>query len=871
MNRLNLVGTFILLSALACADDGTGGGCACADDYVYPRDIAEAAPTESSVRARITETGFDGIARAVPGILKAGCTPEGEDASSACELSSANPNIAKLYLGEPGAPLESSTNLLFTTIYAEVRSGECNGQPCHRSNLGLHLDSLEGNVHSRLIDDADGPAIEMIFGCPEASISSCSADQFVNLSLDMVWLLTGFGAENACSFIDDPGASAGITIQSAKVVLRPSIELGEDLRPYLTMVPDTMDLDDLNLDFNIRQEGAVGDPACGNDGCATWRTVTDWGTSVVETLLQSEFLASLIAELVADSLVGALGDEPLEVSGELDLVSLVGLGNDRADPMGYLVTADLDSPTVTGESGNRGLNFDFDTGFHTEYVPCVPEIGPSSWLLPQIDPPGAVIQVPDPVTGQLRWENFDLMFTMGDVLFERAAYSLFNGGNLCINLTPEVVEELSGGTFSPTVSLISLLAPGLASMAGPDDPVTLALVPTLPMMVSFGSGDTIGEDEVDSHIQIFWPDVELAIYPLIDDSVQRLLAFKFNLVINVSLVPDASGALQIMIDKLELADVYESYNEIGTDFDPAAVADLIGVFLPALLEDADAFSVDLGPETLGAPLALKVRKLNAEGPENRHLAIYMKICTESELEDEANDLCYSSTDTESEESLISGADLRFNQNSGDWELHLADTHFQGEYALRVDGRGPWYNFRAPGPEGVLVLDQPQLRFPGTHRVEVMVRERGTNSTQRVRRAYTAVSEFALSFAGSVTQDQATIHTWGVSGDIVGQPVEIEVQRASGATITLIGISGTGIRLPSDHASVSARILYSATEGGQWRVLSDSSNSAKGGDVVSQSEAREDSGCSSTGAPMHWAAVCLIMMQAMRRRRASEIV
>ncbi|MBT6435185.1 MAG: hypothetical protein HOK97_08985 [Deltaproteobacteria bacterium] len=866
MNRLNLVGTFILLSALACADDGTGGGCACAGDYVYPRDIAEAAPTESAVRARVTETGFDSIGRAVPGILKAGCTPEGEDTSSACELSSDDPNIAKLYLGEPGAPLESSTNLLFTTIYAEVRSGECNGQPCHRSNLGLHLDSLDGNVHTRLINDADGPGIEMIFGCPESSMSSCSPDQFVNVSLDMVWLLTGFGAQNACSFIDDPGANAGITIESAKVVLRPNIELGEDLKPYLTMVPDTMNLDDLNLDFNIRQEGAIGDPACGNDGCGTWCTVTDWATSVVETLLQSEFLASLLAELIADSLVGALGDEPLEVAGELDLVSLLGVGNERSDPMGYLVTADLDSPTVTGESGNKGLNFDFDTGFHSEYVPCVPEIGPSSWLLPQIDPPGAVIQAPDPVTGQLRWENFDLMLTLGDVLLERAAYSLFNGGNLCINLKPEVLEELSGGTFSPTVSLISLIAPGLATMAGPDEPVTLALVPTLPMMVTFGSGDIISEDEVDSHIKIFWPDVELAIYPLIDDSVQRLLAFKFNLVINVSLVPDATGALQIMIDQLDLADVYESYNEIGTDFDPAAVADLIGVFLPTLLEDADAFKVDLGPETLGAPLGLKVRKLNAEGPEGRHLAVYLKICTESELGDPTNDLCYSNNDTSAEESLISGANIRFNENSRDWELHLADSYFQGEYAVRVDGRGPWYNYRAPGADGVLVLEQPQLRFPGPHEIEVMVRQQGTNSTQRVRRAYTAVTKSVLSFNGQVSDDTVTVHAWNGNGDVVGHPVEVQLVNALGAMTTISGQSGDIIALPGDFEKVSARLLYSSTTGSHWRVLSASTKTVEPVAPVSQIKTEEDLGCSATSAPIFWLPLCFILIHLLRRKR-----
>ena len=49
MNRLSLLGTFILLSALACADDGSGGGCACGADYQYPRDIAEAAVADQSV------------------------------------------------------------------------------------------------------------------------------------------------------------------------------------------------------------------------------------------------------------------------------------------------------------------------------------------------------------------------------------------------------------------------------------------------------------------------------------------------------------------------------------------------------------------------------------------------------------------------------------------------------------------------------------------------------------------------------------------------------------------------------------------------------------------------------------------------------
>ena len=273
---------------------------------------------------------------------------------------------------------------------------------------------------------------------------------------------------------------------------------------------------------------------------------------------------------------------------------------------------------------------------------------------------------------------------------------------------------------------------------------------------------------------MFWPDVELAIYPLIDDSVQRLLAFRFNLVANVSIVPQATGSLQIMVDTLELADVYESYNEIGTDFDPSAVADLIGVFLPTLLEDSDALAVDLGPESLGAPIALKVRKLTVEGPQARHLAVYLRICSESDLADEANALCYETPDTDAsnEAELIDGADIRFNESTQEWELQLANGSLAGEYAIRVDGRGPWQNFRAPNEDGILVLDIPQLRFPGQHLIEVMVRAAGKLSTQRVTKEFPVISHAANRFAGHVRDGLVAVHTWGEDGQSTDTLVDV---------------------------------------------------------------------------------------------------
>ena len=93
--------------------------------------------------------------------------------------------------------------------------------------------------------------------------------------------------------------------------------------------------------------------------------------------------------------------------------------------------------------------------------------------------------------------------------------------------------------------------------------------------------------------------------------------------------------------------------------------------------------------------------------------MYLRICSESDLADEANALCYETPDTDAsnEAELIDGADIRFNESTQEWELQLANGSLAGEYAIRVDGRGPWQNFRAPNEDGILVLDIPQLRFP----------------------------------------------------------------------------------------------------------------------------------------------------------------
>ena len=85
--RTRLISIWLLLGLWACGDTSSGaGGCACADDYQYPRDEVAAVPTVGAARIRLTETGLDAIAKMVPGFIREGCADSDGAPAAACEV-----------------------------------------------------------------------------------------------------------------------------------------------------------------------------------------------------------------------------------------------------------------------------------------------------------------------------------------------------------------------------------------------------------------------------------------------------------------------------------------------------------------------------------------------------------------------------------------------------------------------------------------------------------------------------------------------------------------------------------------------------------------------------------------------------------------
>ena len=577
--------------ALVCLSIGCGdaGGVGCDADYEYPRNTPEAAVTQGAAVVRLTQSAMDAVTSGVPGLLAGTCSTA-DDPNATCYADPDDPNLVWFYIGQPCEDIGGSFSLIFTSIDASLRTGDCNGQTLPRSKIGLHLDSMEDNIEVNIFEDANGPGLELRLGCTENNLNACAPNNgdFVRLSPDLVWALTGFGVENSCALINDDRADGGIWIQRLRFVFRPNIEVRDDQKPYLVLEPEDTTLDDVDLLFNVRQTGAVDDPYCDGDGCNTWCTVTNGLQSALEVLRETEILASFIGESLVDGVFGDLLEDPLEGSGQLDLKELLPIAGARGNPTGFLATANRDNPKVISAGGNKAFDFTVDIGFDGETARFVPEVSPPSFVVPSLDFNDFLVQTS---LNNGQFETFDAMIMLSDAAIERATFELFQAGNLHFNLGGEELAELSGGSFSPTVSLFSLFAPQLGEIASPETPVGLAIRPNLPPVVEFGTGEVISEEETDSSVQLIWPNVELQLYPYLDDAEFMALAFSFDLVAGISLLPHPEG-LEVRIDSIALQNVFQTYDEMGIEFDEQGLQDVIAGLLPSLLGTGEPIIVE---------------------------------------------------------------------------------------------------------------------------------------------------------------------------------------------------------------------------------------------------------------------------------------
>lgn len=804
----------------------TGNGVGCDPDYHYPLTDPNAALTAKVVRTRITDNGFNSLARSVPDLLASTCSDTSGDGSCSTIAVGGQTRIA-FYLGSASAPMNFSTTLgplgsldgtfraggiypysrefnssvplVTTDIERRIYCDDTGGRACQamatrglsrsgtgfcrdpddasgcndasrdyccghiaeyicdhpdlfdasctapRSNIALHMDTLKNNLHLKLInDDAAGDGLQVIIGCDEASGFACNRDHYVRGSADMVMMLQNDTAgDAACRISDDPGQQRAFEIRSFKFTMRPKIDSDAQGRPHLALADNDIQVDSFDVDLSIDIKAERSDPACYDEswtifgrGSATEDCSTICGAgSVLNNLVTSLLEQGQIGRMLADSMAHAIFDQlnqlPLSGEGVVDISSMVPGGpNRRSQGMGFAVFANSESPQVTSDASHLGMNLDVDIGYAGEHSACVPMVTSPAWAIPVSADLGSTVQAPDPVTGELRSEVFDAGILLGDTSLARAAYELFDSGGLCLNFPGDALSRLTGGAFAATVGTLGLLAPGLSYLAPEDTLVDLAMVPATAPQIVFGSGEGEGESR-DSHVQLHWSDVSVELYPLIDDAAFRALSFAVTLDVGVSLEPTPSGALQIVIDRLNVGEISEGYNELGLAFEASGISNLLGVFLPMLLS-GDPIVVDFGQQ-LGLPLVPKIRNISRFDEAGRYLGLFMHFCTAEDLIDADNSLCYEASGDSSNGQAIRDVPMGLSAHvsSSDaasqsaWIEASADvaTLDMLQIAYRLDNVGPYYSFRSVAANGLFKLEHPMLAVPGDHRLTVVARDK----------------------------------------------------------------------------------------------------------------------------------------------------
>ncbi len=614
----------------------------------------------------------------------------------------------------------------------------------YRSRAAINLGDLRGHISVRLIDGgAAGDRIEMVLGCTAADPADCNdagqAPSWIKGSLDMVVQIE-VGGDGACNVHDEAGAGKAFEIRTLRFSLLPDVVLGLDGKPYLRVDEASVVVDSFEFQLYTDVSEQWDDPGCYDEGWSTLSCNSDWDEDCTGPLANycaagsfASTLASLFEGLIGDTLaqqiaqaaLGAFAEEPLEAVGALDVAALLPLPT-SANPVGYLLAANPDSPDITGGAGAPGLNLDFDAGFVGEHHACVPVVSAPDWSLPALPDPGALIDALDPVSGELRPETYHLAAVLGDALARRAAYALFDAGALCLDLEAQAIERLPGGAFSPTIGMLALVAPGLAALGPAESAVDLRLTPRYPLVVSFGTGQDTGNG-VDSHIKIDWSQVGVSISPLVDDSFLRALGLEVDLHLGLSLNPTPEGNLRIMLDGIAIDNVVETYNEIGLVFSAQDFADLLETLLPTVLANSQ-FDVSLTAASLGFPLVPKVRAVGPVDAGNRYLGVFLRLCTPDQVADPADALCYeapllavNAAGDDVVGAAVAAGPSEERPDAVRVRLFANQPAAAYELAYRVDRVGPFFSFHGADPDELFTLAHPFFRLNGLHVLELVAR------------------------------------------------------------------------------------------------------------------------------------------------------
>ena len=250
------------------------------------------------------------------------------------------------------------------------------------------------------------------------------------------------------------------------------------------------------------------------------------GVSFLQPLI-FRLLGSVIASQVQN--IDLLSGAKIEMDVPLDTM-LGGLGipgASNASPLGVSIAPGSAVGVVRG-----GLSLSFDSDF--EGVPphtCVPK-RPA----PKI--------VPGPAPSLVG--SYHIAASLSRASMMRAFWGVYHTGALCMQIGSEDMSSLAGG-FKLNAGIFALLAPDIGKVAASDAPVMIAIQPTQPPGVTFGTGKKIN-GKTDSTIKLAIPDFGVSFYVMVHDRYVRIFKLLVDINLGITMIATPTNSLEVAVD-----------------------------------------------------------------------------------------------------------------------------------------------------------------------------------------------------------------------------------------------------------------------------------------------------------------------------------
>lgn len=420
-----------------------------------------------------------------------------------------------------------------------------------------------------------------------------------------------------------------------------------------------------------------------------------------------------IIEPLLGSVLNDLNGTPAKLETQLDLAALSGLeifGN--AEPLGVLA-APVPGPFPVSDRGGLGMELSLNGGAEGALADCVEDPGPFEMTAGPL---------PEPPATDSQNRPYHLWATFSSAYLNQVLYAAHRSGALCLSLSSEDIRDLTGGTFSLNASLLSLLASDLTQIAADRAPVIVELKPSQPAKVQLGSGT-----EDDWLLNLDLQGLGIAFHILIQDRYVRVFEVTANAAVGLNLTVLPDNRLEVAVGDIAIQDFEETFNEILPNANFAEVLpSLLDVVLGAILNQAITFDINLTDavsDALNVPVGLRVNDILRDGPDEDYITMMLTLTATAGFSSLENaQVADTRAWLHEDAGLIEPFEGRMRPTGRaqlivrEDQRGLEDVVFQA----RVDG-GLWRVARSAAPDGTLEVDDPKLKLPGRHWIEVRAR------------------------------------------------------------------------------------------------------------------------------------------------------